>query len=114
MQSDQLADILFQQDIQGKTAQELRAQGKDELANRLEQKTAADEFNATIAKLKDLLVDVFAALEPILGSIYRYFECSYFYFITFNRFNWMGKFIWSNYGNYCFTINSCWYCCFIP
>ena len=67
MQSDQLADILFQQDIQGKTAQELRAQGKDELANRLEQKTAADEFNATIAKLKDLLVDVFAALEPILG-----------------------------------------------
>ena len=42
-------DILFQQDIQGKTAQELRAQGKDELANRLEQKTAADAFNATIA-----------------------------------------------------------------
>ena len=67
MQSDQLADILFQQDIQGKTAQELRAAGKDELANRLEQKTAADEFNATIAKFKDLLVDVFAALEPILG-----------------------------------------------
>jgi len=67
MQSDQLADILFQQDIQGKTASELRAAGKDELANRLEQKTAADAFNATIAKLKDLLVDVFSALEPILN-----------------------------------------------
>jgi len=67
MQADQLADILFQQDIQGKTAKELRAMGKDELAAQLEQQTAADEFNATIDKLKDILVDVFAALEPILG-----------------------------------------------
>ena len=67
MQADQLADILFQQDIQGKTAKELRAMGKDELAAQLEQQTAADEFNATVDKLKDILVDVFAALEPILG-----------------------------------------------
>ena len=67
MQADQLADILFQQDIQGKTAKELRAMGKDDLAAQLEQQTAADEFNATIDKLKDILVDVFAALEPILG-----------------------------------------------
>ena len=67
MQADQLADILFQQDIQGKTAKELRAMGKDELAAQLEQQTAADEFNATIDKLKDILVDVFAAIEPILG-----------------------------------------------
>ena len=67
MQADQLADILFQQDIQGKTAKELRALGKDELATQLEQQTAADEFNATVDKLKDILVDVFAAIEPILG-----------------------------------------------
>lgn len=67
MQADQLADILFQQDIQGKTAKELRAMGKDELAAQLEQQTAADEFNATVDKLKDILVDVFAALEPVLG-----------------------------------------------
>jgi len=67
MQADQLADILFQQDIQGKTAKELRAMGKEELAAQLEQQTAADEFNATVDKLKDILVDVFAALEPVLG-----------------------------------------------
>ena len=67
MQADQLADILFQQDIQGKTAKELRAMGKEDLAIQLEQQTAADEFNATVDKLKDILVDVFAAIEPILG-----------------------------------------------
>ncbi len=32
MQSDELADILFKQEVQGKTARELRDMGKDELA----------------------------------------------------------------------------------
>lgn len=67
MQSDQLADILFQQDIQGKTAKELRAVGKDQLADRLEQQTAQDKFNKSIEKLKDIFVDVFTAVSPILN-----------------------------------------------
>mgnify|MGYP003636021845 CR=1 FL=1 len=67
MQSDELADILFQQDVQNKTAKELRDLGKDELADRLEKQTAGEKFNATIEKLKDILVDVFSALSPILN-----------------------------------------------
>ena len=73
MQSDQLADILFQQDIQGKTANELRALGKDELADRLEAQTAQEKFNASVAKLKGLLGDVVTAFMPILdilGSVF--------------------------------------------
>ena len=67
MQSDDLSDILFKQEVQGKSAKELRALGKDDLADRLEQQTAGEKFNATIEKLKDLLVDVFSAVSPILS-----------------------------------------------
>ena len=67
MQSDALADILFQQDVQGKNAKELRALGKDDLADRLEKQTMGEKFNDTMAKLKDMLVDVFTAVSPILN-----------------------------------------------
>ena len=66
MQSDQLADILFQQEIQGKTARELRAAGKEELAQRLEAQTLADKFNATVDKLKGIFADVGTAFMPVL------------------------------------------------
>ena len=73
MQSDQLADILFQQDIQGKTANELRALGKEELADRLEAQTAQEKFTASVAKLKGLLGDAVTAFMPfldVLGSVF--------------------------------------------
>lgn len=66
MQSDQLADILFQQEIQGKTARELRAAGKEELAQRLEAQTLADKFNATVDKLKEIFTNVGTAFMPVL------------------------------------------------
>lgn len=66
MQSDQLADILFQQEIQGKTAKELRAAGKEELAQRLEAQSLADKFNATVEKLKGIFADVGTAFMPVL------------------------------------------------
>jgi hypothetical protein len=72
MQSDELADILFKQDIQGKTAKELRALGKDELADRLEAQTVQDKFNNSVEKLKEIFADVATALMPIFevfGSI---------------------------------------------
>jgi hypothetical protein len=72
MQSDELADILFKQDIQGKTAKELRALGKDELADRLEAQTVQDKFNNSVEKLKEMFADVATALMPIFevfGSI---------------------------------------------
>ena len=66
MQSDQLSDILFKQEVQNKTAKELRALGKDELANRLEQQTLADKFSATIDKIKGVVADVATAFLPFI------------------------------------------------
>jgi hypothetical protein len=69
MTSDQLADILFQQEVQGKSAKELRALGKDELADRLEAQDLQTKFNATVEKLKAIFVDVATALTPILSVL---------------------------------------------
>ena len=72
MQSDELADILFKQEVQGKTARELRDMGKDELAAQLERTTAQDKFNAAMEKLKGLLADLVTPLLPLfdlIGSI---------------------------------------------
>jgi hypothetical protein len=66
MTSDQLADILFQQEVQGKTARELRALGKDELAERLEAQTLQDRLNAAIEKMQNLFVDLASGLTPVL------------------------------------------------
>jgi hypothetical protein len=66
MQSDQLADILFQQEVQGKTARELRALGKEELAERLEAQTLQDRLNAAMEKMQNLFVDLASGLTPVL------------------------------------------------
>ena len=75
--SDQLADILFQQETQNKSAKELRALGKNDLADRVEQKSVQEDFNALIQKLKGLFVDVGTAIAPILDlatSLLKIFE----------------------------------------
>ena len=69
LQSDQLADILFKQEVQGKTAQQLRALGKNELADRLEAQTLQDKFTKSVEKLKSVLVDVVSAFTPILDIL---------------------------------------------
>lgn len=69
MTSDALADTLMKQEMQGKNAKELRALGKDELADRLESQTAAEAFTATMEKLQAVLVDVVAAFSPILDIV---------------------------------------------
>jgi len=66
MQSDQLADILFQQEVQGKSAKELRALGKDELAERLEAQTLQDRLNAAVEKMQNLFTDLASGLTPLL------------------------------------------------
>lgn len=66
MTSDQLADILFQQEVQGKSAKELRALGKEELAQRLEAQTLQDRFNAAVEKLQNLFTDLASGLTPVL------------------------------------------------
>ena len=66
MTSDQLADILFQQEVQGKSARELRALGKDELAERLEAQTLQDRLNAAMKKMQNLFTDLASGLTPVL------------------------------------------------
>ena len=69
MTSDALADILYKQEIQGKTARELRALGKDELADRMEATTAQDKFNAMMTKLQGILADLVTPIIPLLDMI---------------------------------------------
>tara|TARA_Y100000385_G_scaffold278835_1_gene327661 strand:+ start:1483 stop:3681 length:2199 start_codon:yes stop_codon:yes gene_type:complete len=69
MSADQIADMLFNQETMNKSVKELRDLGKDELANRLEQKTAQDKMNAAMAQLKQVFVDLGTALLPIINII---------------------------------------------
>lgn len=69
MSADQVADMLFNQETMNKSVKELRDLGKDELANRLEQKTAQDKMNAAMAQLKQVFVDLGTALLPIVNIV---------------------------------------------
>lgn len=69
MTSDQMADILFQQEIQGKTAEDLRAIGKDELANRVEQQTAQEALAASMESAKSALGDMLKFIDPLLQGV---------------------------------------------
>lgn len=69
MNVDAMSDMLFKQETMNKSAKELRALGKDELANRLEQKTAQDKMNAAMAELQEVFVQLGTALSPILGLV---------------------------------------------
>ena len=69
MQSDQVSDMLFAQETMGKTAEELRAIGKDELADKLEAKTAQDQMNAAMEQLKQTFVQLGTALLPIVNLV---------------------------------------------
>lgn len=66
MTGDQLSDILMKQEIQGKTAEELREMGKDELAGIVEKQSAQESFNAAVAQLKGLFADTMKFLNPIM------------------------------------------------
>ena len=66
MTGDQLSDILMKQEIQGRTAEELRDMGKDELAAIVEKQDAQQSFNAAVAQLKGLLADTVKFLNPIM------------------------------------------------
>ena len=69
MSVDSMSDMLFNQETMNKSAKELRALGKDELANRLEQKSAQDKMNDAMAELKEVFVQLGTALSPILGLV---------------------------------------------
>ena len=69
MTSDEMADMLFKQQVMGRTAKELREQGEDELAAKLEAKTAQDQMNAAMDQLKQTFVSLGTSLLPIVNLI---------------------------------------------
>ena len=69
MQADEVADMLFKQQVMGRTAEELRQQGEEELAQKLEAKSAQDQMNAAMEQLKQTFVQLGTALLPIVNVI---------------------------------------------
>ena len=69
MTSDEMGDMLFKQQVMGRTAKELREQGEDELAAKLEAKSAQDQMNAAMDQLKQTFVQLGTALSPIVQVI---------------------------------------------
>ena len=66
LSSDRLSDMLFKQQIQGRSAKELRDAGEDDLARMVEQQDMQDKFNQTVEKLKSIFTDVGQAFMPVL------------------------------------------------
>jgi len=71
MQTDQLSDMLFKQETMGMNAEQLRAVGKGELADRLEQVSAQEKLNLAQEKFQSLLADVAAIALPIVDAFGR-------------------------------------------
>ena len=69
MSSDEMGDMLFKQQVMGRTAEELREQGEDELAQKLEAKSAQDQINAAMDQLKETFVQLGTALSPLVTII---------------------------------------------
>jgi len=73
MSKDELADTLYQQELQLKGAEQVRAElaatGQDEAVKALDAQTAQDKFNATMEKLQAIVVDVATAFMPILDIV---------------------------------------------
>lgn len=66
MSSDEMSNMLMQQEMQGKSAEDLRAMGKSELADMKEKQDAQDKFNATVEQLKAVFVDLMDNLMPLV------------------------------------------------
>tara|TARA_B100001564_G_scaffold125591_1_gene104840 strand:+ start:6451 stop:8577 length:2127 start_codon:yes stop_codon:yes gene_type:complete len=73
MQADELADILYKQDLQTKGAENIRAElaatGQEDAIRALESQSAADKLAATFDKLKSLFADLGVAFSPLLGIV---------------------------------------------
>ena len=70
---EQLADTLYQQELQLKGAEQVRAElaatGQEDAVRALDAQTAQDKFNATMEKLQAVVVDVATAFMPILDIV---------------------------------------------
>ncbi len=68
MSSDKLSDILFKQETQGMNAKELRALGKDELADRLEQLDTQEKLALAQEKIATVLGDIASLVIPVVEA----------------------------------------------
>ena len=58
MSADELSNMLIDQEALGKTAEELRAEGKEDIAQRLEARDAQQKFTDAVEKMKGIFVDL--------------------------------------------------------
>lgn len=69
MSSDHLSDMLFKQETMGMNAQQLRAQGKDELADKLEQLDTQERLQLAQEKFQATLGDIATAFIPFMDMV---------------------------------------------
>lgn len=74
MSADQVSDMLFDQETMGMNAEQLRAVGKGELADRMEMLDLEERRNLAQEKLVGLMGDVAAAFMPIVEMFASVFE----------------------------------------
>lgn len=74
MSTDAISDMLFKQETMNMNAEQLRAVGKGELADRLEQVSAQEKLNLAQEKFQVLLGDVAAAALPIVDAFAAAFD----------------------------------------
>lgn len=72
MSSDQLSDILMKNENITELAERARLEGKEDLAQNLEQLSTQQKFNAAIEKLKVAVINIVASIErlPFVGKIF--------------------------------------------
>jgi hypothetical protein len=68
MSSDSLSDMLFKQETMGMNAKQLRAQGKDELADKLEQLDTQEKLALAQEKFRTIMGDVATAVLPVVEA----------------------------------------------
>jgi hypothetical protein len=58
MSANEMSDMLIDQEAMGKTAEQLRAEGKEDIAQRIEARNAQEKFTDAVEKMKGVFVDL--------------------------------------------------------
>ena len=69
LEADAVANMLFNQEVMGRNAQQLRALGKDELADRLEQLDTQERLKLAQEKFQATLGDIATAFIPFMDMV---------------------------------------------
>lgn len=67
MSADEMSNMLIDQEAMGKTAEQLRAEGKEDIAQRIEARNAQEKFTDAVEKMKGIFVDLVGG--PIGGLL---------------------------------------------